>query len=103
MRILFVCTGNLCRSPMAEHLMKRALSKRLKIPVEQLAAKGWIVESAGTHAGEGMDIPADSRIALAELGLTGIQHKSRLLRWTHIATTDLAVAMAKEHFDAMMF
>ncbi|KAF0246667.1 MAG: protein-tyrosine [Planctomycetota bacterium] len=102
MRILFVCTGNLCRSPMAEHLMKRGIAARLKLPVESLAAKGWAIESAGTNAYDGMDMPADARIALAELGITGAQHSSRILRVAHLMSTDVAFAAAHEHFQAML-
>jgi protein-tyrosine-phosphatase len=102
MRILFVCTGNLCRSPMAEFLMKRAIATRLKLSEASLAARGWIIESAGTNAYDGMDMPADARIALAELGITGAQHSSRILRVAHLMTADVAFAAAHEHFQQML-
>ena len=82
--------------------MKRAIAARLKVPVESLAARGWIIESAGTGAYDGMDMPADARIALAELGITGAVHSSRILRVTHLMTADVAFAAANEHFQAML-
>ncbi len=82
--------------------MKRALAVRLKVPVDSLAARGWIIESSGTNAYDGMDMPADARIALAELGITGAQHSSRILRVAQLMTTDFAFAAAHEHFQAML-
>ncbi|MCE9584120.1 MAG: hypothetical protein K8T20_16675 [Planctomycetes bacterium] len=101
MRILIVCTGNLCRSPMAEHLMKRALARAVRIPVENLGARGWIVESAGTHAYDGLDMPENAKRALAELGITGVKHSSRLLRAAHLVAADVVFAAAKEHDESM--
>lgn len=101
MRILIVCTGNLCRSPMAEHLLKRALARAVRSPLENLGARGWIVESAGTHAYDGLDMPENAKRVLAELGITGVKHAARLLRATHLVEADLVLAAADEHVDAM--
>ncbi len=101
MRILIVCTGNLCRSPMAEHLLKRALARSVRTPLENLGARGWLVESAGTHAYDGLDMPENAKRALAELGITGVKHSARLLRAAHLVAADVVVAAAEEHLEAM--
>ncbi len=60
-KVVFVCTGNTCRSPMAEYLLKSKIKKR-KI-------KWWGVASCGIHAEVGGEMSENSRIALEEVGI----------------------------------
>ncbi len=48
--IVFVCTGNTCRSPMAEALCRMMLAKRLRCAPEELQDRGVVVASAGLSA-----------------------------------------------------
>src|SRR5260370_30563389 len=48
--IVFVCTGNTCRSPMAEGLCKKLLAERLGCALEELPERGFVVLSAGLAA-----------------------------------------------------
>ena len=64
---LFVCTGNTCRSPMAEALLRAALPK----------ASAWRVASAGLAACEGARASSQAVAALDELGLDLRDHRSR--------------------------
>ena len=48
--LVFVCTGNTCRSPMAEALAKKILADRLGCPIDALPARGYLVMSAGVSA-----------------------------------------------------
>ena len=50
---VFVCTGNTCRSPMAEALCKALLCERLGCTADELTARGYVVLSAGIVAGRG--------------------------------------------------
>ena len=47
---LFICTGNTCRSPMAEALCKVTLAKRLGCTIDELAERGYVIMSAGVYA-----------------------------------------------------
>src|SRR5207253_2534389 len=49
-RIVFVCTGNTCRSPLAEALCKKLLAERLGCAPQELPGRGFIVHSAGLAA-----------------------------------------------------
>lgn len=84
-RILFVCTGNTCRSPMAE-LMLRAKIKKNKI-------KWWDVASCGIQAEVGAPISGNGRVVLEEIGIASASFKSRQLTQRLIASSTLVVCM----------
>jgi protein-tyrosine phosphatase len=87
--VLLVCTGNICRSPIAEGFSRSLLAMR---GVEEIA-----VESAGTSAWEGSQAVPEAIEALRELGVDISQHRARRLNRALIERSDLVVAMAAEH------
>lgn len=91
-RITFVCTGNLCRSPIAEAVVRAA------VEAGGLGA-AVLVDSAGTDGWSVLGDPTDSRaVALLERhGYDAGTHLSRVLDRTAIRRTDLVVAMARNH------
>lgn len=92
--VLFVCTGNLCRSPMAEVLLKARLA-------QDEDRRSWQVGSAGVWTTEGR--PASGR-AVREMARRGIDmrgHRSRLVTRELMAETDLVLAMARSHVEAL--
>jgi len=91
-RVLHVCTGNICRSPMAEHLMRRMLDDAWPD-----SAAGFVVESAGTwgHAGSPMEPHALS--TLARHGIDGDAFRARELTAEHVVAADLVLAASREH------
>jgi protein-tyrosine phosphatase len=88
--ILFVCHANLCRSPMAEFLARRALDD----------AFGWqarsvVVASAGTHAYAGSPMHPGSATVLAEAGADGVSFVSRRVDARVLAGADLVLTAGR--------
>jgi len=90
--LLFVCTGNQCRSPMATAFARRDLAVRGHSSVE--------VVSAGTAGPAGRPVTADTASVLALRGLNASGHQSRLLADCLNPEPDLIVGMAREHARA---
>lgn len=88
-RILVVCTGNICRSPMAEGMLRDAMSGPLAGIVH--------VSSAGTHAlhGNQASIPAVKVMQTYGIDISG--HRARRLNKTMLKDTDLILAMERHH------
>ncbi|MEI8121365.1 MAG: L-threonylcarbamoyladenylate synthase [bacterium] len=86
-KILFVCTGNTCRSPMAEHLFRKWIGRE----------SGWEARSSGVAALDGQPASAGAIQALAGIKLDLSSHRSRLLTQAHIDDADLIVVMTQAH------
>jgi protein-tyrosine phosphatase len=94
-RILVVCTGNICRSPIAEGALRAALRRTL-------GDRAPDVESAGTSGWEGSPAMPESIEAAAERGIDISSHVARRLTRRHVLEADAVVAMASEHRDAVI-
>jgi protein-tyrosine phosphatase len=95
--ILFVCSGNTCRSPMAEALAKRIISEKLHTPVEALEEKRISVLSAGSSAISGAPAAIPAVEALKEMGTDLARHRSRPLTVELIHQADLILTMSRDH------
>ncbi|HSK25522.1 MAG TPA: hypothetical protein VK894_01250 [Jiangellales bacterium] len=91
-RILHVCTGNICRSPIAERLTRRGLDERLGAHASRFS-----VTSAGTwgHEGSGMELGALQ--ALGEMGVDGRDFRARELAGDQVRGADLVLGATREH------
>ena len=85
--ILFVCTGNICRSPMAEYLLRHHLG----------AQSAWQIHSAGLAAGNGMAASEAAIEALAERKIDLTPHRSRTVTREMIDNAELIVVMTASH------
>jgi protein-tyrosine phosphatase len=92
--IVFVCTANICRSPVAEALFADWL--RL-----QPDAQAWRVSSAGTWADDGTPASVYSREVLGELGLDITRHRARRVDRAMLAGADLVLCMTRSQREAM--
>lgn len=91
-RVLFVCTGNTCRSPLA------AAALRAELGPDDGRVE---VLSAGTGAGDGQPASDGSLAVAASDGLDLRAHRSRRLSGELARTADLIVAMEPRHRDAV--
>jgi protein-tyrosine-phosphatase len=92
--ILIVCTANICRSPMAEALLRRKLDQD-DVPGT------WRVSSAGTWAADGFGASDHGILVMAERGLDTSQHKSRSVTEAMMATADLVLTMTANHAESL--
>ena len=96
---LFVCTGNTCRSPMAEGLAIKALSEKLGCEPNQLSDHGFCVESAGAFAFPGGAASPQSVEALTKLGADISKHASQKLTSQLINCADLIFCCTRQHLS----
>ena len=89
MHILFVCTGNTCRSPLAEVIARR-----------EVAARGWTdvhVSSAGTNAWPDAPASDGSLLVALEHGMDLSTHRARVLSPSMVASSDAILTMGPHH------
>jgi protein-tyrosine-phosphatase/tRNA A37 threonylcarbamoyladenosine synthetase subunit TsaC/SUA5/YrdC len=100
--VLFVCTGNTCRSPLAEGLAKRMLADRLGCDVAELPRRGFWLLSAGTAAwGGGAATPEAADVA-TEFGADLRNHQSRPVNPQLLLAADDVIVMTQAHAAALV-
>ena len=99
--ILFVCSGNTCRSPMAEALTRAALAKKLNVAPDDLEQKGISVVSAGSFAMPGTRAAVPAVEAVKPLGGDLTKHRSRPLSVELIHEADVIFTMSRSHAAAV--
>ncbi len=101
--ILFLCTGNTCRSPMAEAFAKVEAARRLGCAVEELEARhGIVIASAGVFAPPGRDASDEARAEATSRGASLEEHRTRPLSAERIHEADAVFCMTRTHRDAVL-
>jgi L-threonylcarbamoyladenylate synthase len=101
LKIGFACTGNTCRSPLAEFLSRRAIAERLGTEPESMGSFGFHVNSAGVHAGAGAPMSEGSMAVLQARDLDGSTHTSHPVTPTWAADLDRIYALTSSHAHAI--
>ena len=92
--VLFVCTANICRSPIAVALLR-------KIVQERPDADQWVIESAGTWGLDGEPAAAGSRRVSEEKGMDISAHRARTVTRELLKQFDLILTMEAGHKEAL--
>jgi len=102
LRITFVCTGNTCRSPMAEALARQALAARLGVAPAALHAAGFEVASAGVHASPGAPASDHAQAVMQRRGLNLSEHAASPVLPRHVQGSERVYCLTAGHRQALL-
>jgi tRNA threonylcarbamoyl adenosine modification protein (Sua5/YciO/YrdC/YwlC family) len=100
--VLFVCTGNTCRSPMAELMMRHSLAKCLNCGIDELETKGVSVMSAGIAAAPGCPPTPEAVQVMREQGLDLMRHEAQPITDKLARDADVIIAMTQSHMQSIL-
>lgn len=96
-RLLLVCSGNTCRSPMAEAIAKKLIADRLGVAPDRLGEHDISVRSAGVYALQGAAATPEAVTGAASVGASLQGHRARTLTLDMIHEADLVLCMTESH------
>jgi protein-tyrosine-phosphatase len=89
--VLFVCTGNLHRSPLAEYLFKNMLED----------TTDWMVNSAGTYTRNGLPTNTEVLTVLRSYGIDANSHRTKIITRELVQDHNLVLCLASNHKEAL--
>jgi L-threonylcarbamoyladenylate synthase len=102
-QFLFVCTGNTCRSPMAEGIARQALAQHLSCKeIDDLSVLGYKILSAGTMGMSGMPASEGAIAACIDRGIDISSHQSNALSASLVEESDFIFTMTRFHRDTVL-
>jgi tRNA threonylcarbamoyl adenosine modification protein (Sua5/YciO/YrdC/YwlC family) len=100
--ILFICTGNTCRSPMAEAMCRKLLAEKLGCKQDELDERGVIVMSAGLSAYMGGRPSPEAVDVMQAMGVDLSSHESQPLTAQLVRNADIIWTMTRSHRQAIL-
>jgi len=100
--ILLVCTGNTCRSPMGEGILRQLVAERLGCAPAEVEGHGVVIASAGLSAWAGSRASAGAVEAMEEQGVDLSSHESQPLTESLVRQADLVFTMTGAHRAAIL-
>jgi len=101
-KFLFVCTGNTCRSPMAEGIFRKYLAGKLQCDVDDLGKMGYKISSAGVTGLAGFPASGNAVRACVAKGVDISVHRSKGLSRQSIEESDFIFAMERLHLNSII-
>jgi protein-tyrosine-phosphatase len=95
MNVLFVCSGNICRSAMAAECLKDRFAREGRTDVR--------VDSGGTLGIQGSPASPEAITAMDEIGIDLRPHRSQALRKSQIKKADVIIVMTHDHLEELAF
>ncbi len=95
--IIFVCHGNICRSPMAEFIMKDLVAKN------NLSSRFSIASAAATREEIGRDIYPPAKRMLTAKGVPYVKHAAHLFTKEEYESADYVIAMDEENLEGLHY
>jgi protein-tyrosine phosphatase len=102
MLIVIVCTGNTCRSPMAEAILRKLIAEKMGCSPEETEQRGVIVMSAGVSASPGGCAAPEAVEVMKQRGLDISRHESQPLSEKVVKQADLLLALTNAHRQAIV-
>jgi len=100
--VLFVCTGNTCRSPMAQALCRKLLAERLGCPPEELPQRGFVIASAGLAAHWQQPASEHAIDAMKRRNIHLEDHLSQPISLELVRQADWILTMTAAHAEALI-
>jgi protein-tyrosine phosphatase len=99
---LFVCTGNTCRSPMAEAICEKLLAERLGCRIDELESRGYVVLSAGLSVSPEAPAAVNAQAVMDSYGLSLNDHCATQLTDSYVRFADHIFVMTRGHREAIL-
>ena len=101
LHVLVLCAGNVGRSPLGEVMLGAALASALGVSADELARRGVVISSAGTHAPDGHRASSRGIVFAHQHGMDLSAHEARLLTAEMIEQADLVLCMDNQQVLAV--